>query len=206
MNFWLILERRDYQGQQDYEQERKTMKKRQSGRRANSRRTILHAARVLFERKGIEHVTFNDIALESGLSRTTIFNHFPAITDLLYALINEEVSALEEMHRTGGKTGAAAIDAMFTKLLEDTVKYPVLAWKLLSYTAIRQDEKSLLGRLEAIIWENLPELPDERKHDRVVMITGVYYGLVNHCFINRKEFDAGQMHEEFLRLAAPYIN
>ena len=181
------------------------MKKRLSGKRARSRRIIMHSAKRLFEEKGIGHVTFNDIAEESEMCRTTIFNHFATINDLYYALIDEEVKDLVDPYKSGGKPGQDAIEELFQKLLEDTEKYPVLASKLLNNAMIRDDEAPAFQRIESIVWENLPDLPEHEKDDRVVMITGVYYALLNHYFINKKEFDAARMHETFCRLAAPYM-
>lgn len=181
------------------------MKKRLSGKRARSRRIIMHSAKRLFEEKGIGHVTFNDIAEESEMCRTTIFNHFATINDLYYALIEEEVDSLVSLYKSEGKTGREAIEELFRILLEDTEKYPVLASKLVNKAVIRDEEESPFSRIEAIVWENLPDLPDQEKDDRVVVITGIYYALVNHYFINKRKFEAGRMHEAFCRLAAPYM-
>ena len=111
----------------------------------------MHSAKRLFEEKGIGHVTFNDIAEESEMCRTTIFNHFATINDLYYALIDEEVKDLVDLYKSGGKTGKDAIEELFQKLLEDTEKYPVLASKLLNNAMIRDDEAPAFQRIESIV-------------------------------------------------------
>jgi AcrR family transcriptional regulator len=181
------------------------MKGRQSGKRARSRRKIMNAAKMLFEEKGIGHITFNDIAVESGMCRTTIFNHFATINDLYYALVDDEVTNLVETYKESGSTGAEAIRGLFHQLFQDTGKYPVLACKLSAYAIIRDETQSPIRDIEQIIRENLPAIPEQEKGERIIMITGVYYGLVNNCFINKKEFDPERMYEAFLRLTAPYI-
>ncbi len=56
------------------------------GKRARSRKLIMHAAKGLFEEKGIRNVTFNDIAERADMCRTTVFNHFATINELMIAL------------------------------------------------------------------------------------------------------------------------
>ena len=45
-------------------------------KKEKSRIKILHAAKGLFERYGIDDVTFTQIAQKADVCRTTVFNHF----------------------------------------------------------------------------------------------------------------------------------
>ena len=46
----------------------------------------MHAAKGLFEKNGIENVTFNQIAESAEVCRTTVFNHFSDSKELMLAL------------------------------------------------------------------------------------------------------------------------
>jgi TetR/AcrR family transcriptional repressor of mexJK operon len=64
--------------------------------RRGNRAAILLAGLVLFARRGVAGVTFEDIAGETGLTRRTIYNHFANVDDLFSASIKwalEELSA-----------------------------------------------------------------------------------------------------------------
>ena len=60
-------------------------------KRERSRIRIMHAAKGLFEEHGIDNVTFQMIADKSEMCRTTIFNHFSGIEDLMLALSSQEI-------------------------------------------------------------------------------------------------------------------
>lgn len=60
------------------------------GRRADSmretRRTIVHTAMRLFQRNGYHDVSLEEMAVEAGVSRATIYKHFDSKVDLLRAM------------------------------------------------------------------------------------------------------------------------
>jgi AcrR family transcriptional regulator len=45
-------------------------------KKANSRRALIDAAAYLFEERGVEATTMDDIARAAGMSRTSVFNYF----------------------------------------------------------------------------------------------------------------------------------
>lgn len=53
------------------------------GKRERSRAHIIEAARSLFAEHGFESVSMDDVASAAGVSRTTVFNHFPTKQALL---------------------------------------------------------------------------------------------------------------------------
>lgn len=53
----------------------KTMDK--LSKKEKSRLRIMHAAKGLFEKQGLDNVTFSQIAEAADVCRTTVFNHFP---------------------------------------------------------------------------------------------------------------------------------
>ena len=82
------------------------------GKRARSRMIIMHAAKGLFEEKGIRNVTFNDIAERADMCRTTIFNHFSTINELMLALSEQEIVDLMEFCHDSKLEGKELITAM----------------------------------------------------------------------------------------------
>ncbi len=166
------------------------------GKKARSRMYIMHAAKELFEEKGINHVTFNDIADRAGMCRTTIFNHFATINDLMLALLDQEVEDLLEYSEDSRLEGWELIQGVFSKLIEDTANYPALASKLIARGIISEQKRSSLRQIEDLIWDNLEEEDDERREHIVVLLLGSYYGLINHYFINNYEFDKQKMKKD----------
>lgn len=162
-------------------------------KKEKSRRKIMHAAKGLFEREGIENVSFGDIAEAAEVCRTTVFNHFAGTDALLAAIFEEEITDIEDYCREQGKKGEALIEALFDKLIEDTASYPVLTYRVFISSILQDKEANTLGRIENMINSNLPQ-PDRLK---TLAVMGAYYGLVNHYHAHKKHFDAEVMKEEF---------
>ena len=60
-----------------------------------TRRRILAAARASFFAQGFRSVTMDQLADELGMSKKTLYAHFPSKTALLEALLQEKFSAVE---------------------------------------------------------------------------------------------------------------
>lgn len=171
------------------------------GKKAKSRKKIMHAAKYLCEEKGIENVTFHDIAEEADVCRTTVFNHFASTDELMIALFEQEIQDVEEYCSQLCCSGMDFIRALFDKLIEDTAYYPVLTYKIASSTILRGGggDNSLI-HIEEIIAGSLPQPFKEEGELYTVAIMGAYYGLVNHYHSLNKHFDQEQMKAEFHRL------
>ena len=174
------------------------------GKRARSRAIIMHAAKGLFEEKGINHVTFNDIAQRADMCRTTIFNHFPTINSLMLAIMEQEVTDVLDYCDTSKYEGSELIVRLFEKLIDDVVAYPVFAIKLFANSIINEEERKSVHLIEEKIAEHLSCEEDE-KESRIIMLTGIFYGLINHCIIADETFDAPRMKQQFNQLAKPYL-
>ena len=74
-------------------------------KKIRSRITIMHAAKVLFEKYGIEEVTFQMIADEADMCRTTVFNHFSGLSELLLALVAQEIDDIKDYCDSGELKG-----------------------------------------------------------------------------------------------------
>ena len=108
-----------------------------TGKKAKSRMKIMHAAKYLCEKNGIENVTFHDIAKEADVCRTTVFNHFSTTDQLMIALFCQEIEDIDQYCSEINCSGMAMIEAVFDKLIEDTAYYPVLTYKIASSTILR---------------------------------------------------------------------
>ena len=92
------------------------------GKKELTRRTIMRAARGVYEEKGVEQTNFRDIAEAAGVSRSTVFNYFAGSNELLTALCSREIDDLEQAYRESGFQGKAAIICIFDKFIEDREK------------------------------------------------------------------------------------
>ncbi|MFE5408670.1 TetR/AcrR family transcriptional regulator [Microbacterium sp. NPDC056569] len=76
--------------------------------RASSRETIAEAACELFLEQGYEQTSIVDIASRAGVSRSSFFNYFSSKSDVLWAGLDERVTAFE--HRLAESAGTDAAD------------------------------------------------------------------------------------------------
>lgn len=60
---------------------------RREANKAEVRRRLLQAARELFAQRGIVRTTMDDIARRAEVSRATVFNYFPAKSDIVAELV-----------------------------------------------------------------------------------------------------------------------
>lgn len=173
-----------------------------TGKRARSKQMILHAAKGLFEEKGIHNVTFHEIAERAGMSRTTIFNYFSTINDLLIGLADEEVDDLMTYCDGCGLTGDELVQALFLRLIDDTGNYPLLTIRLIFNCILNGGADNAVARLEQRVLDHVSGETDAEKEDKLILLSGLYYGLVNHYLVSDRDLDAATMKEQFVALSA----
>lgn len=163
---------------------------------------LTHSARVLFEQRGIEGVTFDDIATHANVCRTTVFNHFPTGNDLLVALCTSEINDLVNYCASSNQQGLALIKGVLGKLIDDTCAYPVVMSKLTSSYITQHGPVEGAVILEKTIAENLmienqirplAIMQKLNAQEAAVIILGFYYGMVNSYHISDKQFVAQEM-------------
>lgn len=175
-------------------------------KKEKTRIKIMHAAKGLFESYGIENVTFNQIAEGAEVCRTTVFNHFSDSRELMLALTTQEISDVEDYCKEKGWEGKELAYNLFAKLIEDASLYPKLTAKLMTNAILSQEEDNPIKVIERIIIEGFEkEYGKEEAEDFSVLISGAYYGLINHYHINNKPFDCEEMKEEFQKLLSHII-
>ncbi len=68
----------------------KVLKKEKSGQE------VMHAAKGLFEKQGLDNVTLDQIAEAADVCRTTVFNHFSGTKDLMLAISAQEIQDIKD--------------------------------------------------------------------------------------------------------------
>lgn len=175
-------------------------------KKEKTRIKIMHAAKGLFEQYGIENVTFNQIAESAEVCRTTVFNHFSDSKELMLALTAQEIKDVEEYCSDNSK-GQELAYKLFAKLIEDASLYPKLTTKLMTNAILSQEEDNPIRTVERLIAGAFQEEYGMEEAERLaVLISGAYYGLINHYHINNKTFDCEEMKEEFKKLLSHIIS
>lgn len=169
-------------------------------KKERSRIKIMHAAKGLFEKYGIDDVTFTQIAKEADVCRTTVFNHFAGTRELLLAIFAQETEDLKVYAESTGLEGVPLIYALFDRLIEDTAYYPTLSIRLITNAIMSRDEENPIAMIEDMVRCSLTAANPEDTELKVVSITGAYYGLINHYHINKLNFEAETMKSEFRRM------
>ncbi|MBR5129453.1 MAG: TetR/AcrR family transcriptional regulator [Firmicutes bacterium] len=168
---------------------------------------IMHAAKGLFESYGIENVTFVQIAESAEVCRTTVFNHFSDSRELMLALTKQEINDVEEYCTEAGWTGCELAYNLFAKLIEDASIYPKLTAKLMTNAILSQEEDNPIKTIERMIINGFSGNYGEEEAKRLaILISGAYYGLINHYHINNKYFDCEKMKKEFKDLLSHIID
>lgn len=63
---------------------------------SRTRQLLVDVARKLFAKKGLDNTTMNDIAVESGKGRRTLYTYFKSKEDVYYAVIESELERLSD--------------------------------------------------------------------------------------------------------------
>ena len=175
----------------------KTIKAPKLSKRERSRITIMHAAKVLFEEHGVDNVTFQMIADEADMCRTTVFNHFSGLNELLLALSVQEIDDIKAECDAAGYEGADLIFSLYDKLIEDTSYYPALTSTLINNAILSKDDDNPVKILEEMTVKALAEEGAEDPDAAAILVEGAYYGLINHNHVYNKKFDAEELKKKF---------
>ena len=162
-----------------------------------NKQKIMHAAKGLFERYGVENVSFKQIADEAGVCRTTVFNYFGGTKELMLAIFSQEIEDLTEYFDDTGLCGKKKALALFDKLIDDTAAYPLLATQLIQNAVLSREENNPIACIEHTVCTAFGG-----REELAVSVMGAYLGLISHYHINLLPFDAEKMKDEFRSLFA----
>src|SRR5437016_12925227 len=91
-----------------------------SRKRDPHRQRIVDAARIHFFSHGFRSVTMDDLAEELGISKKTLYAHFPGKFDLLEAVLADKFASVEAMLKKLTRTDARNFPATLRELLAGT--------------------------------------------------------------------------------------
>jgi AcrR family transcriptional regulator len=89
-------------------------------KRDPNRQRIVDAARVHFFSHGFRSVTMDDLAEELGVSKKTLYAHFPGKFDLLEAVLADKFASVEAMLKELTRAGSVNFPATLRELLAGT--------------------------------------------------------------------------------------
>lgn len=154
---------------------------------------ILRAARHLFEEKGFENTSVDEIAEKADVAKGTFFNHFTNKEALLAGIAGEEVEdillfAAEELQEI--PNSLLKIRRIMNRLLEDALPYLRLTGRILFSSIINTgDTPSPFIKINILLEELVIE--GQRKSEItgkfssgeiVTAILGSYYGVLLRWF------------------------
>lgn len=171
-------------------------------KRERSRVKIMHVAKGLFEEYGPEGVTFQMIADRADMCRTTVFNHFSSLNDLIIALVAQEMEDLKEHCESKKLVGMELLYSLYDKLMEDTAIYPALASFLILNAITEKNGESPVKMVEELTIRALEEEGFRTPEDMAIIVEGVYYSLVNHGHVNDLEFHSEELKAQFHKLVS----
>lgn len=177
-----------------------------------NREKIMHAAKRLFEEKGIGNVTMNEIAISVQMCRATVFNHFKSVNDLLISLGEQEIVDIMVYCESLSVVGYPHICEMFHKLIEDTVYYPNLVTRLTNKMILSEEEHNPIAKFEEMILGQLNYCTERAlvRHlppaDCATVLMGAYFGLINHYHVHNLPFVKEELFEKFDSMLAVLLN
>src|SRR6266576_7366672 len=86
----------------------------------SGRQRIVEAARAHFFSHGFRNVTMDDLAAELGISKKTLYAHFPGKIDLLEAVLADKFQGVETMLKEVTRTQPQDFPATLRELLAGT--------------------------------------------------------------------------------------
>src|SRR5438105_14438340 len=89
-------------------------------KRGPTRQRIVDAARVHFFNHGFRSVTMDDLAEELGISKKTLYAHFPGKVDLLEAVLADKLAGVEMTLREVTRAHPNDFSATLRELLAGT--------------------------------------------------------------------------------------
>ena len=177
---------------------------RRSRKKDTTHHAIMHSAKQLFEKNGISNVTIENIAEDADVSRSTFFSHFASLDDLLSQIANEEI---RDILKAAEREDGLDMQAVFTKLAEDTCPYPSLMCELVVRSILSEQESSVSDVFRMLSAEIGKSGYDALKknfspEDIAALIFGAYFGLIFRKITDKEPFDAP---EEVIRKIHSFI-
>lgn len=165
----------------------------------NTHKALLHAAKKLFEEKGLGNVTIDEISESADVSRSTFFTHFSSLDDLIEQIAAEEINDLVAVW--DDSDSGFSITALINKLVDDTIPYPYLTGNLLMRGILCKGESSFV-RIYNLAEERIKTHPSYKKaletftaEELSAYVLGAYFGIIFQRFIKDRPFEEAEIKE-----------
>jgi AcrR family transcriptional regulator len=178
-------------------------------KKAETRTAIADAAAQLFTERGFHEVTVGEVAEAAGVSKQTIFNHFPNKEELVFdrAAEVEEIIVAAVRDRAPGTTAVSAFKALtrafwgrIGELAEDRPQagFFVIVERTPALKAYERELASrIVERVEQVIREQARARPDDlRPRFAAASLCGIHFGVAT---IFRSHVAAGDRPSQFLK-------
>lgn len=192
----------------------------------STREKILHTARQMFNKRGIENASAKMIAAEIGISDGNLRYHFRTKEDLIYALyrqlaegFDQQFISLDTAHQINLTQIYVMLDSVYRRLYAHRYLMADFMAIMRKYTRIEQDYRQLikrreqqftrlieLFRLQGILKDDIPMSQYYQMIQQFYVFSDAWIG---HAEIFMKEAGAEEKIRHYVHLAfsmiAPYL-
>ncbi|NBD13059.1 MULTISPECIES: TetR family transcriptional regulator [Corallococcus] len=178
-----------------------------------TRQLISNIATKLFTERGFEHVTIDDVAAASNVSKMTVFNYFPRKEDLFFDRSDEAQTLVRDaLASRGRRSPVAALRALVHELVEQQHAFvkvtPVVSgfWKVVADSpALRAYTRELTEELERDIGRLLAESVGAPVGDPIArlvaaLLVGAYRVAFREALRGKRSGSAAANREVFVEL------
>ncbi|APR84394.1 Transcriptional regulator, TetR family protein [Minicystis rosea] len=159
-------------------------------KKARTREAIVQAALELFEKKGFDATTVEEIAAAADISTRTLFRYFTSKEDVIFLGQDEENARAVEMLRTRPE-GEAPLDTLFrgTRILldtsRDTLKHAQRGLAIVQRTpALRARRQQVLNEIQDIIATGLAgKRATKTEALRMRLLAAAYLAALNEAMV-----------------------
>lgn len=171
---------------------------RRERKKQETKANILRAARHLFEEKGFDNTSIEEITESADVAKGTFFNYFTSKESLMTGISEEEVEDIlfyAEEELEGIESPVKKIRLVLERLLQDAIPYLHLTGRIMFSSIINTSEypspffriNKLLELLAAEAQEKGELTVEFPAEDIATAILGSYYGVI------LKWFELGEM-------------
>ena len=171
--------------------EGKTTITRQKRKKNLTHKNIMHAAKKLYEKKGIGNISIEEITEYADVSRSTFFSHFASLEILSTEIACKAIDEILEFYRQSGKNGIAGIKVLLEKLVDDTCPYPYFSTEIFMNGILKTRGKTAFYEFEHVLYEELKSANTSKNsfsiEEQLPLILGSYFRNIYQKLIRGEE-------------------
>ena len=176
------------------------------GKKKQTHLKIMHAAKILFEQKGLYNVTIEEISEAASICRSTFFNHFATMDDLLIGLARQEMADITEEFAVEKAEGKEAVKMIMNKLIDDTVPYPYLIMQLIFKLILKHEDSDSISKIWELVETNIKKAIEGKEtayssEELTSLLIGNYFGSVFGAFVANRPVDGDALKQMISKAA-----